>query len=278
MAALRALREADLPAASALTGSFQWPHRPEDWAFMHALGQGLAVERAGKLAATGLLVPYGEEAAALGMVSVAPELQGQGLGRAMMQGLLDLAGSRVVGLYATQAGEKLYRQLGFATLGAACQFQGATFTTTLQPLPDGERVRPTGRSDRVAIAALDRAATGLDRSMLVNALLKTGTAVVLDRGGAPAGFAVLRRFGRGQVIGPVMAEDMVGAKALVSHFLNLTPGQFIRVDVVEDSGLAPWLAALGLSDAGRVLHMVRGAAPVPTGPGRRFALAGQTFG
>lgn len=275
---LRPLTEADLPAASALTGSFRWPHRLEDWAFMHALGHGLAAEQDGRLVATGLLWPYGEGRAALGMVGVSAGLQGQGIGRAVMQGLLKLAGTRSVGLYATEAGEKLYRQLGFVPFGAARQFQGTTFQSTLQPLAKGERLRPTGRSDPDALAALDHAATGLDRTALVRALLEAGTVVMLDRGGAPAGFAVLRRFGRGQVIGPVIAADAASAKALIGHFLNLSPGQFVRVDVPEASGLVPWLAGLGLSDAGRAIHMVRGPVPDPAGPVRSFALASQAFG
>lgn len=276
--AMRALTEADLQAAHALTNSFGWPHRLEDWAFMHALGQGVAMEQAGNLVATGLLWPFGEDRAALGLVGVSAGLQGQGIGRAVMQRLLDLAGDRAVGLYATEAGETLYRQLGFATCGTVRQLQGATFRSPLQPLPEGGRLRPVGRSDPAAVAALDRAATGLDRTALMEALLRAGTAVMLDRGDSPAGFAILRRFGRGQVIGPVVASDATGAKALISHFLNLNPGRFVRLDVTEESGLAPWLAGFGLGDAGRALHMVRGPAPAPAGPARRFVLASQAFG
>jgi hypothetical protein len=102
--------------------------------------------------------------------------------------------------------------------------------------------------------------------------------VVLDRDGEAIGFALLRRFGRGQVIGPVVAPDPAGAKALIGHFLGSHPGQFLRVDVPEAAGLSDWLEELGLKDAGIVFRMVRGSDVQPVGPARGFALISQAFG
>ncbi len=143
------------------------------------------------------------------------------------------------------------------------------------PLRPGERLRPIGRSDPPALAELDRQATGFDRRALITALLGAGTAVVLDDQGTAVGFAVLRRFGAGHVIGPVVARDPAGARALIGHFLAANPGQFIRVDVPEESGLSDWLQALGLADAGGAIRMLRG--PGPDRP-RSFALVSQGFG
>ncbi len=276
--ALRPLREADLPAAAALTATFGWPHQRDDWAFMLRLGEGVAVEQDGALVGTGMVWPYGTTHAALGMVGVAAAVQNQGLGRAVMQRLLEIAGPRVVLLSATAAGEPLYRRLGFATVGAVTQLQGIASQTDLQPLAEGERLRPIGRSDPAALAALDRAATGMDRGALIAALLSAGTTIVLDRDGAPAGFAVLRRFGRGDVIGPVVAPDQAGAKALIAHCLAERAGQFVRIDVTGDGGLAPWVAGHGLSDAGPGVRMGRGAPPAAAGPARMFAVVSQALG
>ncbi|MBS0560276.1 MAG: GNAT family N-acetyltransferase [Proteobacteria bacterium] len=276
--ALRPLAAADLAAAAMLTGSFRWPHRLADWEFMFALGEGVGLDQDGKLVATGMLWRYGADRAALGLVAVASEMQGRGIGRAVMERLLAMAGGRSVTLYATRDGEPLYRSLGFAVIGEARQMQGNVTPSALQALPEGDRLRPSGRSDPAVLHALDRAASGLDRAPLIDALLGAGTTVVLDRNGAPAGFAVQRRFGRGQVIGPVVAPDADGAKALIGHFLNTGPGQFVRIDVTAESGLVDWLAGLGLTDAGEAIHMARGAPPDCPGPARRFALASQAFG
>ena len=74
------------------------------------------------------------------------------------------------------------------------------------------------------------------------------------------GFAELRRFGRGWVIGPVVAPDADGAKALILHWLAVKQGSFCRIDIPGESGLGPWLEELGLPCVGTVLTMARGPA------------------
>jgi GNAT superfamily N-acetyltransferase len=281
---LRPLRPDDLTQAQAISASFGWPHRIEDWNFMLGLGRGWAAERDGKLAGTGLCWAYGEDGGALGMVGVAPGLQGRGIGYCLLERLLaELAGRRVT-LHATEAGLRLYESLGFVPAGRVRQHQGAAFRPALIPLKPGERLRPVGRSDPPMLAELDRAAGGMDRRALIAALLKAGTGVVLDKGGTATGFAVLRRFGIGHVIGPVVARDQSGAQALMGHFLAENPGQFIRVDAPEEAGLSAWLHGLGLTEAGVVIRMVGGDGPglfpssrVSAATGS-FALAGQAFG
>ncbi len=82
---LRPLRRDDLPGAYAISAAFGWPHRVEDWDFMFGLGQGIAAESAGKLLGTALFWTYEPNASALGLVGVAPEAQGRGLGRRLVE-------------------------------------------------------------------------------------------------------------------------------------------------------------------------------------------------
>ncbi len=276
---LRPLCPADLDAAQALSAAFGWPHRRPDWEFMLRLGRGLAAERNGALVGTAMAWNYGKRQAALGMVGVAPATQRTGLGRKLTERLLAELGERSILLYATETGLPLYRALDFAPTGTIRQHQGAAFDTGLMPLPGAERLRPAGRSDPARLAALDRAATGLDRAQVLRAVLRAGRAVVLDRAGEAIGFAILRRFGHGQVIGPVIAPDAARARALIGHFLATRRGEFVRVDVPEESGLGPWLDALGLADAGPAFRMVRGADPAPGGATAQcFALISHAFG
>jgi GNAT superfamily N-acetyltransferase len=276
--ALRALGWQDLAAAHALSTTFNWPHRLEDWAFMCGLGRGVVAERDGQVVGTALSWLYGTDRAALGMVGVARSMQGQGLGRRLTETVLDRLGERAVALYATEAGLPLYRALGFSPTGRARQHQGAAFRDGLMPLPQGDRLRPIGHSDPAILAALDLQATGMQRQAVLAALLDVATWVVLDRGGEAVGFALLRRFGHGHAIGPVVAPDAAGAKALIGHFLGSRPGQFIRLDVPEESGLSPWLEGLGLADAGPAIRMVRGRDACGAGRVSSFALISQAFG
>lgn len=275
---LRPLRADDLPAAQALTSAFQWPHRLEDWALMAELGHGLVAERGAALVGTVLYWMFGSDRAALGLVGVAPELQGRGIGRRLMQAALRELGDSTTVLHATEAGAPLYERLGFVPVARVLQHQGAAFQTGLASLRPGERLRPLGRSDPAALSRLDSAACGMDRRQLLAALLNAGTGVVLDRDGQAHGFAVLRRFGIGQVIGPVVAPDSDSARALVGHFLASCPGQFIRVDVPDDSDLSAWLKDLGLAEVGRAVRMLRGEMTCGDGQVRSFALASQAFG
>jgi GNAT superfamily N-acetyltransferase len=274
-ARLRPITRADLADAQAITASFGWPHRIEDWEFMLGLGRGWAARQDGALVGAGLCWTFGETAGALGLVCVARARQGHGLGRRLLERLLDALARRQVVLSATEAGVRLYEGLGFRACGLIRQQQGAAFQPRLMPLQPGQRIRPVGRSDPAKLAALDEAATGMDRRELIGALLDAGTGVVLDNDGTATGFAILRRFGMGQVIGPVVAPDAAGARALIGHFLAANPGQFMRIDVTEHSGFAPWLRKLGLADAGGAIRMVRGA---ETDRLRSFALASQAFG
>ena len=242
---------------------------------MLGLGRGRAAEQDGVLVGTGLCWMYGGADAALGMICVDGKQQGKGIGRSLLHTLLHVLEGRRIVLYATDEGLPLYGSLGFVPTGRIRQHQGAAFQPPLMPLRTGERVRPTGRSDPALLSALDREASGMDRRELMAALLEAGTAVVLDADGVATGFAVLRRFGIGQVIGPVVARDAAGARALIGHFLAANPGQFMRIDVPEESGLSNWLQSLGLADAGGAVRMARGAAPERP---RSFALVSQALG
>ncbi len=276
--ALRRLTAADLPAAHALSRAVGWPHRLEDWQLMLAPSIGFAAEADGALVGTALCWPYGDRVATVGLVLVAADRQGRGIGRRLMAAALEAAGPRTVLLNATQAGLPLYRALGFAPIGTVHQLQGADLSVPVAPLRPGERLRPIGRGDEAALAALDADATGMPRPAVMAALLGAAEGVILERDGEAVGFALFRRFGRGHVIGPVAAPDIDGAKALISHWIGAGNGRFIRIDVPEDSGLVDWLGGLGLMPAGPGITMARGTPPARGRRVRSFAIATQAMG
>lgn len=271
------MTERDLPAAHDLSRAVGWPHRVEDWQFALSVGHGLAARSEGRLVGTAMWWVY-EGQARLGMVIVDPSIQRAGIGRGLMNGILDQLALPSIVLNATQVGETLYRQLGFQSAGSVVQHQGAAFSVPLMPLRDGERIRPLGRNDLPRLVELDALATGTRRPGVIAALIEAGDAVVLAEGGETVGFAFYRRFGRGHVIGPVVARDTAAAKALVAHWIGSNPGMFVRIDVTGQSGLSSWLEGLGLPPVAPVLTMVRGR-PLPPPQGfHAFALANQAIG
>ena len=88
----------DLLPISALVGQVGWPHRPEDIRTHMELGQGLTVRDsdAGPVLGVGLWWAAGERAARTGLIVVAPQSQGRGIGRRLMQALLEDIGERSV--------------------------------------------------------------------------------------------------------------------------------------------------------------------------------------
>ena len=275
---LRPITAADVPDAQALTASFGWPHRREDWALMQSLGQGVVVEQGGRLAGTALCWRYGDDWATMGLIAVAEALQGQGMGRRMMLALMEGLEGRNLALHATRAGLKLYSAMGFEPTGTVVQHQGAVSQPGLLPLPEGMRLRPVTRTDLPALLALDRDAVGMDRTPLLAALLQVPGGIALACGAALAGFALVRRFGHGQAIGPVIAPGPDGARAMIAHILGQRTGQFMRIDVPKSCGLSPWLLDLGLDDAGTVIRMIHGSDVSAPQHAHAFALASQAFG
>jgi ribosomal protein S18 acetylase RimI-like enzyme len=261
---LRRFTDADFEAAETLTREVQWPHRLEDWRFGLAHGEGVVAVRDSQVIATAVRWLWGKRHATLGMVIVSAQMQGRRIGQSLMNTLLAGLDDRTVLLHATADGRGLYERVGFRIAGEIRQHQGIAAPAQLVALPEGTRLRPLGRNDAKALVALDAKAAGMPRDAMIRQLLSTGEVVVLARGSEAIGFSVLRRFGRGHAIGPVVAPDLASAKALIGYWCSRQAGRFLRVDVDAASGLPEWLEALGLGRVGMATTMVRGG-PLPRG-------------
>jgi GNAT superfamily N-acetyltransferase len=264
---LRAMTAADLKAAHQLSVSVHWPHRLVDWELAFELGNGLVAEHDGRLVGTALGWPWDADHATLGLVIVDPRCPGQRIGWRLsqrigwrlMQALVDALGGRSILLHATREARGLYERLGFVPCGEVHQHQGKALPAPLVALKEGWRLRPSTQNDLARIVTLDAEARGMRRDTLISRLLASAQTVVLDRDGHACGFAMLRRFGRGVIIGPVVAPDTEGAKALIAYMAGLNAGKFVRIDVDAGSGLGEWLRALGLPKVDAPAAMVGGA-------------------
>lgn len=277
---LRAMTSADLADAHAMTSDLRWPHRRADWeqAFAHA--EGLVAERDGGIVATALRWRWGPRHATIGLVVVTPACQGRRIGHRLMSALLEGLEDCSVLLHATPEGRGLYERLGFVRLGELRQHQGVALPAPLVALDEGRRLRPAGQNDLPALQSLDAAARGMPRDALIEDLFGTAEAtVVLDEQQQARGFAMLRRFGRGHAIGPVVAPDVEGAKALIAHLVGLNAGRFTRIDIDFDSGLTEWIESLGLLRVDAATAMGKGAALAsPPGSPRLYAIVTQALG
>jgi len=267
---LDSLKPADASEAAALSAAFGWPHRPADWQVFLQLGQGVACRREGRLVGTAMWFALDDSHATISLVQVAPDMQGQGLGRRLMQAVMENAAGRSLKLHATLEGAGLYASLGFTPGGIVEQWQGnAAFQPCAAP-----GIRIATPEDRAAIGQLDQAATGLDRTRVLNTLTHNAAVAVAGPPDAVTGFVARRQFGRGALIGPLVAPDAAIAVALAGFVAE--PG-FLRMELPSAS-LKPWATARGLACVGEVQAMTTGDWPTPSAPHTSMALASQAFG
>ena len=268
--------ESHLAGALALSQQMSWPYRLEDWQLALELGQGFVLQRAGVVIGTAAWWPYGEAHASAGMIIVAKAAQGRGHGARLMDALLAAAHPRTITLNSTAEGMALYERRGFVRIGDIRQHQGVPKERHEAPSPS--LVRAMAASDVEAIARLDREATGWARRQMLDRLIQVGDADVLLRDGEPRGYAISRRFGRGHVIGPVVAEGPTDARALIEAALAHLGRVFVRIDTSTAAQLGEWLEGIGLQQVSDATTMVLGTQMPSTGPARTFALANQSFG
>jgi ribosomal protein S18 acetylase RimI-like enzyme len=265
-----------LQGALRLSQEMSWPYRLEDWAFALELGHGFVLRDAtGTVIATAVWWPYGEDHASAGMIIVAKAAQGRGHGARLMDALLAAAHPRTITLNSTVEGLVLYERRGFVRVGVIHQHQGVPDERHLAP--PKSLVRRMAASDVEAVARLDGQATGWSRRRMLHALVRAGGGHVLLRDGEPRGYAVSREFGRGHVIGPVVADSVADARALIEAAVAGLGQVFVRIDTPAASQLGDWLASIGLRHVDDATTMVKGPRTPPMGPARMFALANQSF-
>lgn len=255
-----------LPGALALSQAAGWPHRAEDWALNLTVSQGVAAVADGRVMGTALCSLHGP-VATLNMIIVDAVLRGRGIGLRLMKAIIDLAGEREMRLVATEEGKPLYRKMGFVEAGGIVQLQGVAVPAT------PEQPVEAGPVDVDLLARMDRDASGMVRAELLGRIAAQGTTLRTD-----GGFALLRAFGRGHVLGPVVARNPVAARALMAAGASRMAGSFLRMDLPEARGLAPFAEALGLRPSGEGTSMtcaLRSRAPSPY---QTYALISQALG
>jgi GNAT superfamily N-acetyltransferase len=265
-----------LDGAVDLSRAAGWPHRRDDWELVLSISQGIVLLDGDRVVGTAMTTPFGRRAATINMVIVDERMRGRGLGRQLMHAAIEAAGDRECRLIATEAGLPLYEILGFRPVGAIAQHQGPAVADHTVA---GDGITWSDTPPVTALAVMDRDACGMDREVLIGRLAAAGQVATLHRHDRLAGFAILRPFGRGEVIGPVVAPAAAEAKALLAFVIAARPGAFLRVDTLEGPGLVPWLNERGLVRAGGGIVMTRGGLPPqPTRPFQTFALASQALG
>lgn len=250
----------DVSLLHALSLGVGWPHRPEDWDMVRHVGQGFAAtDGIGRVFGTAMWFAHGADLATVGMVITSPRVQAKGNGRWLMDQVLERCGPRNLSLNATHAAYNLYVSLGFVPEATVYQCQGEVALKAPDLRPANGELKAISGTDLDTVAALDARTFGADRTRLLHVLKRDSTAYGLWRDGALVGYAFRRRFGRGQVIGPIVASNDDDAIQLASAHMAELPGQFARVDTRQKEGaFMAFLQERGLSIFDTVTTMSKG--------------------
>jgi GNAT superfamily N-acetyltransferase len=256
--AIRPFRAADLDGAQAANDAVGWGQRRvlfefygarDDTALFVAEVDGTIVGTAGATVFPGAL--------ATGWVHgivVRPEYQRAGFGARLTEAAIAWLRARAVGavlLLATDAGRPVYERLGFVAgerYGAfAWPPAGTAPTATLARL---------GQGQVPAVCALDRLATGEDRSGFVTAFAEGGW--VATHGAEVVGFHLPCPWGGG----PTIARDPAAGLALLGHAASVTRRPSRTVGLPEGNAVAvQHLARLGIVPERHVTRMWLGRPP-----------------
>jgi GNAT superfamily N-acetyltransferase len=266
---MRALSEADLPRAGALSALVGWNQNAADWRFFldHGATRALDDGDPACLAATAAVLPFGGDIAWISMVLVRPDRRREGLATDLMRWAIGQAPRAA--LDATPAGREVYRRLGFSDV-----FGFTRWRLHGVPVAPPRGVRPLREADWPALLALDHSAFGAPRESLLR-----GFAARLPQAAwiAEDGSFALGRDGlRLPQIGPVIARDAGTALALIA-----AAREAIGPCLLDLHDEATAIAAALDSAQGERLRpftrMTRGAT-LPGHSCQLFAMAGPEFG
>lgn len=276
----------ELERLHALSLSVGWPHRAEDWQFLRQSGHGfVALDEIGRVLGSAMWFAHGADFATVGMVITSPRLQTLGAGQWLMKRVFENVAGCDLRLNATRAARRLYLSLDFQPEKTVYQCQGiARAEAMARPADVRGEVRTLDATDIPATIALDAAGFGVRRAALMEKLFAHSTGYGLFKGDRLSAFALCRPFGRGHVVGPVVAESDADAVAVVRPHVADHSGSFLRIDTHMDNGdFATFLSHGGMPVFDTVLTMSMGkrlcdfavggaVAPVT------YALVSQTLG
>jgi predicted N-acetyltransferase YhbS len=177
----------------------------------------------------------------VGPITIHPEVQNMGVGRLLMQAVMDRAHDRgAAGLRLVQAAFhnrslSLYTSFGFDVREPLSCLQGAI----REPGVPGCQVRPAIPADEDASNALSRRVHGFDRAVELAQAISQGTARVVERGGRVTGYTTHLAF-----FGHSTAETNLDMQALIASVDSFAGPGFLVPS--RNSALLRWCLQNGL--------------------------------
>lgn len=280
---IRPMTGEDLPRSLALSVAEGWNQTEKDWRLLLE-GPGnicIVAEKDGNVAGTATALVHSEKVAWIGMVIVDKALRGQGAGKALMTHLINkLNHVPCIKLDATPAGQPLYESLGFIPEYRLFRMT-KTSAGTINLVP--RDIHPENITPEVAeeIITMDKGIFGVNRSYLLKKLLADypDKAFYLRTGDRPAGYILGREGSRFSYIGPLCADSLETARALISMSFRSLVNKHIALDVPEDKEkFIHWLESDSFVKQRHFVRMYLAKNPYPGNPKSQYLISGPEYG
>ena len=173
---------------------------------------GIVAEDDGHVVGVGWLHPRGA-VATIGPLAVEPQAQGHGIGRRLLDRLVEIAGKGVPQVRLVQESYNtvslgLYLGAGFRVVAPLLELELTAGTALVPPrAPAGLTVRDAVTEDRARLVARDARAFGAQRPQSIELYLRLGRVLVAEQGGTLAGHAMGIGFATSAFLGSAAADD-----------------------------------------------------------------------
>lgn len=234
------------------------PGRHDAAAFHAADSKGfLGAFVGGEMVAGIAAIAYGTGFGFIGLYICRPDMRGRGYGKAVWNAGMARLSGRTIGLDGVPAQQANYRSMGFVDDYRTFRWSGR-FAVAAQSAP----TQTIGPDHFAAVDAFDRQHFPAPRTAFLERwILPPHVALVCMDGDRVRGYGVARACREGFKVGPLFADDIDVAVALLAALASACGGE-IHIDVPDTQReFSAALEAAGLARGFETARMYRGPAP-----------------
>ncbi|TGQ52897.1 GNAT family N-acetyltransferase [Mesorhizobium sp. M1C.F.Ca.ET.193.01.1.1] len=203
-------------------------------------------------------VAYGADFGFIGLYICRPDRRGEGHGKAVWDAGMTRLGNRIIGLDGVAEQRANYQRKGFVPAYETVRFSGRAAGLT-----GGGGARSVTAANAAEILAYDRQCFPARREAFLREWLQAPRIALMSTGSAGiAGYGVARRCREGFKVGPLFADEMNIALALMAELAGRTEGGELHVDVpATQAGFTAMLQAAGMVPGFTTTRMYKGGKP-----------------
>lgn len=274
------LNAGHLTGALALSKEVHWNQVAADWTMMLEAGTAIGFEDTdGRLIASGLALPYGNQFGWISMVIVTELCRKQGLATRLLNSCITHLEDQglVPVLDATPAGEHVYRPLDFKPHFVFRRWEHDSAETIIRNDIQSPGIQSFKAVGAPGVLEIDQTVFGGDRHVVIKNLIGRSfhlAAVADDQ----IGF-VLGRDGRVAAhIGPICANTSEAAIALLNYALRVSSGPVFIDACDHQEEFLDCLRGYGFRPQRPFLRMAKGRSECFGQPDKMYAIAGPELG